>query len=68
MESTYGSPLSFEPLEHAKACRIADYTPGSVLERDRWPSFVAWFVDAQQRLRAAVEAAGGVPIGQQGSA
>lgn len=61
MDSRYGSELSFEPLEEKKACRIADYRPGKITDAAAWPDYLDWFVDSQKRLRAAVNAAGGIP-------
>jgi hypothetical protein len=55
LEASYGGPLEFEALEGRRASRIADYRPGSIEDTDAWPEFVNWFIDAQTRLRAAVE-------------
>lgn len=59
LETSYGGPLEFEALEGKKASRIADYRPGSIEDADSWPEFIDWFIDAQTRLRAAVEAVQG---------
>ncbi|WP_112133745.1 DUF4268 domain-containing protein [Glycomyces dulcitolivorans] len=58
LETHYGSSLEFEALEGRKASRIADYRPGSIEDTDAWPEFIDWFIDAQRRLRAAVETVG----------
>ncbi|MEV4756449.1 DUF4268 domain-containing protein [Micromonospora sp. NPDC049559] len=52
--------LSYEPLPGRKGCRIAEYRPGDIAERDRWDEYVDWFIAAQQRLRQAVDTAGGL--------
>ena len=59
LEAAYGGPLSFEPLDTRKGCRIADLREGSVLDLDAWSSYITWFIDTQTRLRAAITAVGG---------
>jgi len=61
IERAYGGTLSFEPLEGRKACRIADSRPGEIDQAEDWGEYLAWFVEAQRRLRGAVAAVGGVP-------
>jgi len=61
LEAAYGGPLHFEPLDTRKGCRITDLTPGDILDQSAWPTYIAWFIDTQRRLRAAVTAAGGIP-------
>jgi len=56
LEAAFGARLEFEPLEGRKASRIAAYRSGSVEDSEAWPEFSDWFIDAQVRLRAAVEA------------
>lgn len=58
LETSYGRSLKFEALEGRKASRIADYRLGSIEDTDAWPEFIDWFIDAQRRLRAAVETVG----------
>jgi Domain of unknown function (DUF4268) len=57
LEAIYGRPLQFDELAGKRACRIADYTEGDVTDADRHDEFIAWFVDAGERLRAALAAA-----------
>jgi Domain of unknown function (DUF4268) len=57
LEATYGRPLQFEELEGKRACRIADYTDGDVTVIERHDEFIAWFLDAGQRMRAALGSA-----------
>jgi hypothetical protein len=53
-ESIYGRSLSWEPLPHARMCRIADYRDnGNVTFQDRHDEYIEWFIDAGERLRRA---------------
>lgn len=61
LEAAYGGPLSFEPLEDRKGCRIGEFRPGAIGDRSEWPAFIAWFADGQSRLRHAVDTTGGIP-------
>lgn len=54
LDSAYGEPLEFEPIEGKRACRIASYRPGSILKEDEWDSYIEWFLDRGARLRAAL--------------
>lgn len=53
LESAYGAALAFEDLD-ARACRIAEYTDGSIDEVARHADFIEWFIDAGERLRRAL--------------
>jgi hypothetical protein len=56
-ESAYGRELSWEPLDHARMCRIADYRhEGDVTFTDRHDEYIDWFIDAGVRLRLATAA------------
>lgn len=57
IESVYGGSLAWEELPGKRACRIADYAPGSVLNADAFDQYIDWFIDSGDRLRKAVEAA-----------
>ncbi|MGK5521450.1 DUF4268 domain-containing protein [Micromonospora sp. URMC 107] len=52
--------LSFEPLVGRKGCRIVEYRDGDIADTDRWHEYIAWFIDAQLRLRRAIDQAGGM--------
>jgi Domain of unknown function (DUF4268) len=57
LESAYGGPLEFEPLEGRRACRIAVYRSGAVSERERWEEFIDWFFASGISLRRALATA-----------
>ncbi|HVV12015.1 DUF4268 domain-containing protein [Amycolatopsis sp.] len=61
LETTYGTTLSFEPLDGRKGCRIGDRRAGSIINQPEWPTYIEWFIDSQRRLRSAVAAVGGIP-------
>jgi hypothetical protein len=56
IESSVGSPLSWERLEHRRACRVAKYSPfrAVVLEQEAWPKYREWLVHAVGSLRQAI--------------
>ena len=57
IEAAYGQPLEWEELPTRRACRIAEYKDGcGVAETERWDEYIAWFLDAGTRLRAALGA------------
>jgi hypothetical protein len=60
LEAKFGSPLSFEPLAGRKGSRIGVYASGTLEQTDLWDAYVDWFIDAQSRLRAAIQAVGGL--------
>lgn len=56
IEEIYGAELSWEKLASSRASRVAAYTEGDILLEERHGEFMAWFLDAQVRLRRAIEA------------
>jgi len=56
VESTYGAPLSWERLPDRSAFRVADYSEGDITQVEEYAFFVDWMIDAQERLRRAVNA------------
>ena len=56
IEGVYGEALSWEDLPGKRACRLAAYAPGSVTEIESHNDYIAWFIDAGTRLRAALSA------------
>lgn len=63
MEAAFGGPLAWEELDGRKSARVGVYSAGAnIAETDRWNEYIEWLIDAGERLRAAVNAAGGVPV------
>jgi hypothetical protein len=56
VESVYGGPLSWERLPDRGAYRIADYSEGEVTTVEDYAFYIDWMIDAQERLRQAVNA------------
>ncbi|MFF2556689.1 DUF4268 domain-containing protein [Nocardia sp. NPDC058058] len=61
-EGVYGRELGFDVRDGRSACLIWDRAAGKVVDKDKWDSYIRWFIDAQKRLRASVEAVGGIPV------
>jgi hypothetical protein len=58
----YGLPMEFEELPAKKSTRIGEFLIGASLsDESRWDEYIAWLLDRQSRLRAAMTAIGGVP-------
>ena len=54
--------LRFDALPNNKGCRIETRLLGpKVTDKNSWDDVLAWMVDTQDRLRAAVMAVGGIP-------
>jgi hypothetical protein len=66
IETTYGAPLSWEELPGKRACRIADYTTGDVINSDTFDTYIDWFINTGTRLRTAIDAASKRPTGPAG--
>jgi hypothetical protein len=59
-EAALGQPAEWDQMEGRKAARIVVPSPyQDVSARDQWPAIIEWLIDAQVRLRAAFDAAGG---------
>ena len=54
VESIYGAPLSWERLPDRSAYRVADYSEGDITQVEDYAFFIDWMIDAQERLRRAV--------------
>ena len=62
LEAAYGGPLDWQELADRKATRVADYLPDADVTREpEWDKYLAWVLDRQTRLRAALAAIGGIP-------
>lgn len=64
LEEAFGGPIEWEPREGLKHTRIAVYSPEpcDVSDGNNWAEWVDWFIGQNINLRAAVAAAGGVPL------
>ena len=55
IETQVGEELSWEELQGRRACRIAIYGLGDVLETDKHDAFIDWMFDRSHRLRVALK-------------
>ena len=60
-EKAIGEPLSWEPLPHAKAARVAVYKEADFKKESLWPEEVKWMVTKLAAFRDTVEELGGMP-------
>lgn len=61
-ERVVGEAVTWDPMSGRKAARIivsSDYT--DVSTREDWAVMIQWLISAQERLRAAIDAVGGIP-------
>lgn len=57
--------LRFEYLPDKRACRLEMRRVGPVItDEEQWDDVLAWLVETQERLRAAVQVTGGLPTGE----
>lgn len=62
VEGAFGALLSWEPREGEKSTRISvQGPPCDVAEREKWDEWIEWLIASGERLRTAVDAAGGMP-------
>ena len=57
IEATYGKALEWEELPGKRASRVSDYAAGDVMSVDQHESYIDWFFDSGDRLRAALASA-----------
>ena len=55
LENAYGRYLQWEPLPNRRASRIADYTDAEVSQEGRHDEFIAFLIDAGERMRRALD-------------
>ena len=55
-EEAYGRPLDWERLDDGKASRIAEYASGRVATTNHHDEYMAFFEEAGERMRAALQA------------
>lgn len=49
-------------MDGSKSTRIAEYLAGATVTNEAdWGRYIDWLIDRQTRLRAAVDAVGGLP-------
>jgi hypothetical protein len=51
IESKLGE-LDWQPLRHAKACRIIDRRAGDIEDRNAWPELISWCVNRAEAFHA----------------
>jgi hypothetical protein len=62
IEQAYGSVLEWDPMSGRKAARVCEYLADAQVENEEsWSAHLQWFLDAQTRLRAAIQVSGGIP-------
>ena len=54
IEQRYGKALEWDAVDDRKLCRLSDSRPGDVSHSDEYDEYIAFFVDASERLRAAI--------------
>jgi hypothetical protein len=63
IESSFGAPLTWEPMEGYKATRVSAYGDvANVAERGRWDVWIGELINVSERFREAVQASGGLPL------
>lgn len=66
-EASYGGPLEWEQRDGLKSTRVSAITlPCNVIETENWDSWIDWLIQTGAKMRAALEAVGGVPSGLTG--
>lgn len=53
IETAFGGELAWERLDDKRACRIKAERPGSIFDRDQWPTLIEFMTDAMVRLERA---------------
>jgi hypothetical protein len=63
MEAEFGAPLTWEPMDGYKGTRVSTYDEvADVAQVDRWDEWIDWLIATCEQMRAALDAAGGVPL------
>jgi Domain of unknown function (DUF4268) len=61
-EAVLGQGATWDRMPGRKAARIAVYSDfADVADTDSWPAMTNWLIETQGRLRAAIDAVGGIP-------
>lgn len=61
IETAFGQPLEWDPLDGKKAARISLTRQGSIDEGASWNEYVQWLVNNIVKLRKAIDGVGGLP-------
>ncbi|TQM61724.1 DUF4268 domain-containing protein [Humibacillus xanthopallidus] len=66
LEEHFGRPLTWEPLQDKKSCRIRHYRPsgGQITDTDEREELIDWFVSSALRLRYSISAIRNAAQGQ----
>ncbi|NDR55305.1 DUF4268 domain-containing protein [Pseudoruegeria sp. M32A2M] len=54
IEASFGEPLVWERMEHAKQSRVKSVHEFDSYDRDNWPEINRWMIDTLQRLETAI--------------
>ena len=61
-DAMLGEPATWDVMAGRKAAKIfVQSSFADVADRDSWPLMISWLIETQARLRAALDAIGGVP-------
>ncbi|MDQ1154667.1 DUF4268 domain-containing protein [Brevundimonas sp. SORGH_AS_0993] len=55
IEVSVGTSLTWERLDHRRACRIKLEQPADVFQKEQWPAMIAFMTDAMVRLERALK-------------
>lgn len=63
IEADYGDELAWETRDGLKSTRVAAYSEVADVARvEQWDTWIDWLIGTADRMRAALTAAGGVPL------
>lgn len=57
IETAFGGPLVWEPLENKRACRIKAERSGNVFDQEQWNEMASFMVDSMIKLHKALQPA-----------
>jgi hypothetical protein len=61
-DAVLGEPATWDVMAGRKAAKISVQSSfADVADRESWPLMISWLIETQARLRAALDAIGGVP-------
>lgn len=62
LKLAYGGPLTWDAVEGRKACRILEAREADDQREDEHQAYIAFFIDAGERMRRAIEAVDGAQL------